>query len=601
MSSAARSRSPATLSGPVAICVDRPILALDRPFTYDLPAELDAGVGSLVQVRFHGKLVRGWVLGATDDVPSRMLPVLKRVSPVRFFDDRGLELRRWIGERYVAPLASVIDRSYPPRVASEETRRTADAVGTSDVPRDGGILASYEASERLLDAVREARRETFVLRPAPGEDASVAVAVVAATLATGRDAIVLVPEVDPEPATVRALLDAFGDQVARFFGGEKRSRYRMWLEIATGRYRVVVGTRSAVFAPVGDLGLVYVAREHHSLHREERSPYFHARDVAVARGRIERAVTVLASVMPSLEAQTLEHVDVASRRRAWPPVEVVKPGPAGRAPRLVRALAGARRAFVYEPMRGYGVARVCRACGEPAACAVCGGLLRSERGEIRCVVCEALGRCANCGASNFGVARGGAEHVEEWVARTARVPVIRGDGRTTTPDDAVTVGGIEAVKDLGASGLDLVAILGADASLRRPGISARANALGVWAEVVSWLGPGGRAIVQTNHPNDHAVQALVTGRPDRFARTEAPRLAESGFAVGAPVFRVVGTAELEGALLELPHTTLLVSALGDETVCLLALALEDVRAFGEGIRRLAERGIVTRVEAEPHL
>jgi hypothetical protein len=118
---------------------------------------------------------------------------------------------------------------------------------------------------------------------------------------------------------------------------------------------------------------------------------------------------------------------------------------------------------------------------------------------------------------------------------------------------------------------------------------------------VSWLGPGGRAIVQTSHPNDHAVQALVTGRPDRFARTERPRLEAAGFPVGAPVFRVVGTDALPESLAALPHTTLLASGLGDETVCLLALRLEDVEAFGEGVRRLAERGIVTRVEAEPHL
>jgi primosomal protein N' (replication factor Y) len=396
-------------------------------------------------------------------------------------------------------------------------------------------------------------------------------------------------------------VSAFGDDVACFFGGGKRSRYRLWREIAAGRFAIVIGTRSAVFAPVPNLGLVYVAREQHSLHREERSPYFHARDVAVTRARIDGAVAVLASVMPSLEAQAIPHVAVEPARRVWPPIEVVKPGPQGRAPRLVRALATARRAFVYEPMRGYGVARVCRACGEPGACAVCGGLLRAEGGEIRCVVCEAAGRCANCGATDFGVVRGGAEHVEEWASRAASVPVARIDGAWSPEREGVVVGGIDAVKDVGAPDLDLVAILGADASLRRPGVNARANALGVWAEAVSWLGPRGRAIVQTAHPNDHAVQALVTGKPDRFARTEGPRLADAGFPVGAPVFRVVGTPELEEALLELPHTTLLTSALGDQTVCLLALGHGDVRAFGEGVRRLAERGIVTRVEAEPHL
>jgi hypothetical protein len=137
--------------------------------------------------------------------------------------------------------------------------------------------------------------------------------------------------------------------------------------------------------------------------------------------------------------------------------------------------------------------------------------------------------------------------------------------------------------------------------LRQAGVAARGRALSAWAEVAAWAAPGGRVIVQTGRTNDHAVQALVSGRPERFARTETPRLADSGFPVGAPVFRVAGSAELEAEISRLPHRTLLVSSLEGQTICLVALDLADVAAFGEGMRRLAERGVVTRVEAEPHL
>lgn len=618
---AAHDRPTDDLSGPVSICVDRPLLSLDRPFTYDLPAELGAGVGSLVQVRFHGRLVRGWVLGPTDDVPSRMLPVHKLVSPIRFFDQPLLELYRWMSRRYIAPLAAVIGRSVPPRVVGEEVAGVdGDAAlrggrfapsapfGRLRAPAPGGVPVrrrlsdAYRNGARLLDAVRGGSG-TFLVRTAPGEDADVVVECVAAALAGGRAAIVIVPEVEPVPATVSAVVEAFGDDVAGFFGGDRRARYRMWLEIGAGRYRVVVGTRPAVFAPVGDLGLVVVAREHHSLHREERSPYFHAREVAAARARIEGAVCVLTSVMPSLEGLSMPSVAVEPSERRWPPVEVVKPGPEGRAPRLVRALREARRAFLYEPMRGYGIARVCRACGSPAACAVCGGALRSEEGAVRCAVCEAPGRCAGCGGGDFGVARGGAERVEEWAKGAAVVPVRRVAGARARPpgEGEVLVGGTDAVKDVGVRDLDLVGVLNADASLRRPGVSARERALTTWAEVASWAGPSGRVVVQTTSPNDHAVQALVTGRPDRFARTEGRALAAAGLPVGSAVFRVAGTTELEGELAALPHRTLLASELEDQTVCLVAVDPADLDAFGVGARRLAERGIVTRVEAEPHL
>ncbi|MGH2635110.1 MAG: hypothetical protein ACRDHU_03055 [Actinomycetota bacterium] len=622
MSSAARSSSP-QLSGPVAVCVDRPLLALDRPFTYELSGELEAGVGSLVQVRFHGKLVRGWVLGPTSEVPSRVLPVVKRVSPVRVFDEPMLALYRWMSERYVSPLAAVIGRAVPPRVVGEEV---AGVDGGADLRRGTRFAPSapfgrpratapvdtvvrprlsdrYSNGARLLSSLGSGAG-TYLLRTAPGDDAALAVECVAAAIANEGCALVIVPEVDPLPATVQAIVGTFGSDVACFFGLDKRARYRMWLDIGSGRYPVVVGTRPAVFAPVPDLRLVFVAREHHALHREERAPYFHARDVATERARIEGAVCVLASVVPSLEAQAFAHVGVEPSGRHWPPVEVVKPGPEGRAPRLVRGLREARRGFLYEPLRGYGVARVCRSCGEPAACAACGGTLRSEAGRLRCIVCAATGRCVNCGGSDFGVARGGAERVEEWARSVATVPVsvIGREDRPRPPGDAeIVVGGIDAVKDFGPVGLDLVGILNADASLRRPGVAARERALAAWAEAAAWAAPTGRVIVQTNRPNDPAVQALVSGRPERFARTEALRLADAGFPVGAPVFRVAGTAELETAITSLPHRTTLVSSLEDQTVCLVALDPEDVPTFGEGMRRLAERGVVTRVEAEPHL
>jgi primosomal protein N' (replication factor Y) len=461
----------------------------------------------------------------------------------------------------------------------------------------------YVNGPQLLGDLRDGSG-TYVVRSAPGEEGALAVECVGAALAAGRTAVVLVPEVDPLPATVRGVVDAFGDDVVCFFGGDRRSRYRTWLEIADGRYRVVVGTRPAVFAPLANLGLLFVGREHHALHREERSPYFHVRDVAVARAARDGAVAVLASVMPSLEGLEIPHVRVEAIGRRWPRVEAVKPGPEGRAPRLLATLREAHRAFLFEPIRGYGVARVCRACGEAAACASCGGMLRSEEGSIRCTVCEARGRCRACGAEDFGVARGGAERVEQWARGVAAVPVSRlgPSDRPRPPGDAeVLVGGIDAVKDFGPLRLDLVGILNADASLRRAGIAARERTLSAWAEVAAWAGPSGRVVLQTNRPNDHAVQALVAGKPDRFARTERTRLADAGFPVGAPVFRVVGTGSLEDELTALPHRTLLVSPLEEQTVCLVAVDAGDVAVFGAAIRRLAERGVVTRVEAEPHL
>jgi primosomal protein N' (replication factor Y) len=307
-----------------------------------------------------------------------------------------------------------------------------------------GVFRGYRGGEELLDAI-ERGSGAFVVRPAPANEQQIAVEAVQATLSTGRTAIVLVPEADPVAATASAVLEAFERRSVSFVGGDRRSRYRMWLDIKSGRFEVVVGSRPAVFAPIENLGLIWIAREHHPGHREERSPYYHVRDVAVERARVDGAACVMASLCPSTEAMALKARHVAPAARSWPPVEVVRPGPEGRAPRLVAALKTSRRAFLYEPLPGYGIARVCRACGEPAACSTCGGVLRVESGAVVCSVCRAGGRCASCGASDFGVARGGAERVAEWAARAASVRVVSGG----PVEEGVAVGGPESVRDLG--------------------------------------------------------------------------------------------------------------------------------------------------------
>src|SRR4029453_19521019 len=156
------------------------------------------------------------------------------------------------------------------------------------------------------------------VRPTPTDEPDVAVPCVAATLAAELTAIVIVPDADPVPATAGAVVDAFGDDAVLFLGGEKRVRYRTWLEIAAGRYRVVVGTRPAVFAPLAELGLVYVHREGHPQHRDERSPSYHAREVAAMRAEVEGAVVVLSAFCPSLEATARPPAAVAGASRRWP-------------------------------------------------------------------------------------------------------------------------------------------------------------------------------------------------------------------------------------------------------------------------------------------
>src|SRR5439155_26756442 len=126
----------------------------------------------------------------------------------------------------------------------------------------------------LFDDIRASQAGAYQLRPAPEQEQLLAVDAIQACLGAGRRAIVIVPEAEPLPATAAHLVEAFGDRVGLFVGGDKRERYRTWLEIGAARYDVLVGTRPSVFAPVENLGLIWLSRESHGLHRDERSPYF---------------------------------------------------------------------------------------------------------------------------------------------------------------------------------------------------------------------------------------------------------------------------------------------------------------------------------------
>jgi primosomal protein N' (replication factor Y) len=554
------------------------------------------------------------VLGPTDDVPDRILGVRRVLSRIALFDERLLALYRWVSERYVVPLSVAIGRAHPPRVASEEERDLPRPATEPVAAAEPEVLGRYQGGRGLVDACRSGSG-AFVLRPLPDEEASACVQAVASCVAGGRDAVVLVPEAEPLPATARAVAEAFGDRGVVLVGGDRRERYRVWLDILAGRYRVVVGTRPAVFAPVPRLGLVWVHREAHPAHREERAPYHHVREVGLARAGLERAACVLAGLCPSAEAAALVdeggaplvRVPRQVERAAAPLVETARPGREDRSPRLTRLLKESRGAFLMLSRQGYGVVRVCRDCGQPVRCSVCAGPVTIREGRPACVVCGADASCSNCGSTRFGAERGGTERVVEWATGVTSLPVTRVESAedATPPEDGrVIVGTAAAVKDFGSRRMSLVAVLDPDRARRRAGLAAPEQALATWMEAAAWAGPrdgGGRVLVNTEDPSDPAIQALIRWDPWHFHRAERRRRAEAGFPPGFPVFRVTGSPDLPDALAALRPVTLLSSAADGQAVCLVTLRPADMSRFRERVRAWTVDGTVIRVEAEPQL
>jgi primosomal protein N' (replication factor Y) (superfamily II helicase) len=589
----------------VDVVVAVPKLELDRPFTYLLPEGTGAGVGSLVSVPFHGRTLKGWIVGpASDEVPeSRLRPVRTVRSPVRFFDDGMLRLLRWVSERYIVPLSTVIERAHPPRVAGED--RT-----WRPVPAGAAVVGSRTSTPGAFDA-----GSVTWCRPLPGDEASACVQAVTGCLAAGRRAIVLVPRADPLPFTARAVLDAAGERAIAFVAGDPRARYRAWLRIASGDADVVVATRPGVFAPLGELGLIWISRETHPAHREDRSPSYHVREVAAARARLDRAACVVASFSPSVATawgirtggvRVRRPPRTIERRRA-PLVETARPEAEDRSPRLTSLVRRAHSAALIVTRTGYGMARVCRACGAPAACTRCRGVVVLVRGTHVCRACGAPARCARCSATLFGLERGGTERILEWARGVARVPVDAGlpepDG-VPPGEGRVVVGTAAMVDDVGPVRVDLVGLLDPDRALSRSDLHAVEQTLAVWMEAAVWAGPkegGGRVLAQTRSPRSALVQALIRWEPLDAMTAVGQERARAGFPPDHPTFRIEGPAGggLGETLRACGATTVLETAVSKGTVCLVALPPEKLGGFRAGVLALVARGGVTRVEAEP--
>jgi primosomal protein N' (replication factor Y) (superfamily II helicase) len=518
----------------VQVLVDVPLFHLDRPFTYRVPEALRDAVqlGSRVKVPFGGRRrVDGWVVGRADELPTDARDLLRVVSPLPAFGPGELELLRWVADRYAGTVVDALRLAVPPRVAAVDTAVDATAGGDAggpSGPAPGPVAGRVEGRREpgpagtgrdpLVDLVAAGRGGAVYWRPLPGEDRGARVtALVEAALAEGRGAIVVTPEVAAGSAVGDAVRKAFPDAADLASDLSDRRRYRAWAELRRGRRLVVVGGRSAVLAPLPALGCVVVDDEANFAYKEQRTPRFHAREVALRRAARGRALCVLTGTVPSPEALAamqagqcrLLRPDRAAERHARPLVEVVDPDDEGpTAARLhPRALAAIRAAL--------------------------------QRGESAYVLVPRRGAA--------DPAEPGARTAGQVAAELARIlpgaPVWRLDREVVGPGamppwagqrPGVIVGTVAGVKDHPPlTGCRTVVVVGADTALGQAEVRAAEDAYRTWSRAAAWCGPGrasaGRLVLQTRHGSHHAVQALVRWDPEFFWRHELPRRVELRF------------------------------------------------------------------------
>lgn len=612
---------------PVArVLLESPLPHLDRPFDYSVPADLAevAAPGVRVRVRFSGQELNGYILerAAESDAGHELVPLHKVVSPVAVLTPELKELAGRVAARYAGTVSDVLRAAIPPRVVKVEKEVAAgDAGGKApdgeraepvpapahapghDIvqglghdPRGGpggpGARAERPAWSqyrngsaflRHLSAGGSPRAVLSAMRGfGPAGWPRLIAGAVAAVRQSGRGAVVVLPDyrdLDRVQAALQELLPA--DDVARLTADDGQTpRYRSYLRVLNGAAGVAVGTRSAAYAPVRDLGLVVCWDDGDDLHIEQRSPYAHSREVLLLRAEQEGAACLLAGHARSTEAQRLVDVGWAT------PVDPERPVVRSTVPRVLNTadsfeqerdplariarLPGAAWRVAKEGLErgpvlvqvarsGYAPSLICDTCREPARCQACQGPLAvagasgsSAVPQCRwCSVPAPAWRCSHCNNTRLRRGATGVLRTAEELGRAfPGKPVVTSSGdhvKATVPDTGSLVVATVGAEPVAAGGYAAALLLDGDSLLRRENLRAGEDAVRRWFNAASLVRPAGEGgIVVITADDTAAVGALLRWDPAGYAQRELGLRAELQLPPAVRVASVTGGSTAVG-------------------------------------------------------
>ncbi|MEW2051344.1 primosomal protein N' [Streptomyces sp. NPDC005476] len=585
---------------PVArVLVDKGVLHLDRYFDYAVPAELaaDAQPGVRVRVRFGagrgrvregrregGGLIDGFLVErlAASDYPGPLAALAQVVSPEPVLGPELLNLARTVADRYAGSLADVLQLAVPPRNARAEQRASAAPLPPPGAPEPGS-WTRYERGGAFLESLASggAPRAVWNALPGPGWSGELAKAVVA-TLASGRGALVVVPDGRAAARVDAALTASLGEGrhalLTADAGPEKR--YREWLAVRRGSVRAVVGTRAAMFAPVQDLGLVALWDDGDDSHSEQHAPQPHAREVLLLRAAQDKCGFLLGGWSCTVEGAQLVESGwarplIAPReqvRRSAPLVRTVgdqdlardEAARAARLPTLAwqSVREGLRHGpvLVQVPRRGYVPRMACAQCRAAARCRHCSGPLEArDEGALWCGWCgreESAWHCPECGSFRLRAQIVGARRTAEELGRAFPAVPVRTSGREqvldTVPGAPALVVSTPGAEPVAEGGYAAALLLDGWAMLGRPDLRAGEDALRRWIAAAALVRPSeeGGTVVVVAEPTLRPVQALVRWDPVGHAVRELAERAELGFPPVSRMAAVSGTAQALAAFLD---------------------------------------------------
>ena len=459
--------------------------------------------------------------------------------------------------------------------ARVQRRPAINAVGARGAVAE--LTPAQAAAVERIDAAFDQPDASLLLHGVTGSGKTeVYLRAAARALERGRSVIVLVPEIGLTPQTAARFEQRFGELVAimhsKLSAGE---RFDEWARLRSGEARVCVGPRSAVFAPLSDVGLIVIDEEHDPSYKQEGDPRYDARRVAERRAEQAGAVLLAGSATPRPESfERLERVQLPERvdAQALPPVEMVGmldvPGPLH--PRTRDALEGVRRAeekaIVLLNRRGWSNFLSCQVCGRVWKCPQCDVSLVLHRAaaSVACHHCghreDVPGSCPDCGSTSVARHGLGTERLERELEELMKpLPVIRLDADVAKVEDALrrfdaAPAGVLVGTQMVAKGHDfpdvtLGVVVDADSTLRFPDFRAEERTFALVAQLAGRSGRGsrgGRVIVQTADPSAECLRHAAAHDADAFLGEELARRRLLSYPPFATLIRVVCSSEEAG-------------------------------------------------------
>lgn len=552
-------------------------LPVDRSFTYLIGGGLGSAVGCRVKAPFRGRVLTGFVVEETNKQPGggyKLKEIDKIVDSEPVFGDEELALAEWLSRLYFCSKGEALSMILPGGIKKS---RIQEELIEKELP--GQTLVLSDEQRYAVERISRDEKGIYYLYGLTGSGKTeVYLSAAREYLDRGKGVIYLVPEIALTHQIVEHVRTRFGDSCAVLHSRLTPSqRMEEWKRIRSGEAEFIIGARSAVFAPVTELGLIIIDEEHESSYKSGSHPRYHARQVAMFRASREKAALVMGSATPSLEAYHLmkqgkiEEITLTRRLAGgkMPSLKVVdlkrEAGSISKdlAERIDYTLSLGKQVILFLNRRGFSYFFHCRNCGFEMRCSHCSVSMTYHKEHDR-MICHYCGYstppvtlCPECGSLDVGYSGFGTEKIEEDISRlfpTARVGRVdtdsvrkRGALKKLLTGFAegeidILLGTQMVAKGLNFPKVDLVGIVLADTGLSLPDFRAAERTFQLLQQVSGRAGrfsQEGEVIIQTFRPENNAIRYALSGDLDGFYTEELEVRRSLSFPPFGRLFRLV--------------------------------------------------------------